>query len=196
MRYAADHKAQARQRIVASAARRFRLDGYEATALGDIMSDVGLTVGGFYAHFGSKEELFAEAIAVAGRQALLDRTPDPEPEGPQWVGAFVAGYLSRTHLDDRADGCPIAALSGDVTRAGALPRSSYRDGVDCFIDVLTAHLDGPPEQRRPTALAVMSLCVGALSIARAGLAPAASEALFEACRKAAEQLVRGDSRQL
>jgi TetR/AcrR family transcriptional repressor of nem operon len=194
VRYAADHKGLARERIVASAARRFRLDGYEAAGLGEIMGDAGLTVGGFYAHFGSKEELFAEAIAAAGRQALADRIPDPEPDGVEWVGAFVAGYLSCAHLDDRAGGCPIAALSADVARSNEGPRASYRDSVEGFLDVLVTHLEGPLAQRRSAAAAVMSMCVGALSIARAGLDPKAADAVFVACRQAAEQLVRHTSR--
>ena len=189
MRYGADHRAQTRARIVECAARRFRADGYAGAGVGEIMADAGLTVGGFYAHFASKEELFAEAITAAGQQALTDRSPVPDPPPGAWVRAFVANYLSGEHIGNRAEGCPLAALGGDVARGTEASRTAYGDAVSCFADTLAAHLAGPAEQRLATASAVMSMCVGALTIARAGLDDAATQALFASCAAAAEKLV-------
>lgn len=189
MRYTADHRARTRARIVECAARRFRQDGYAAAGIAEIMGDAGLTVGGFYAHFAGKEELFAEAITLAGAQALADRSPSPEPAPGAWVHAFVGNYLSAAHIDGRADGCPLAALGADLARAGDAPRASYRDAAACFADTLAAHLPGPAERRKSTARAVMAMCVGALTLARAGLDEEAAGALFASCGRAAADLV-------
>ena len=143
MRYTPDHKQQTRRRIIACAARRFRHEGYGSASVADIMSDAGLTHGGFYAHFGSKEELLAEAIAHAADEGLTARTPVGERRGHEWLGAFVSLYLNEEHWGDRAGGCPLAALGGEVARGGDLPRASYGAAVAAFADALAARLDGP-----------------------------------------------------
>ena len=191
MRYTPDHKRETRRRIIACAARRFRDEGFGAS-VAEIMSDAGLTHGGFYAHFGSKEVLFAEAIAHAADEGLTARTPAGEPRGGEWLGAFVSLYLNEQHRGDRAGGCPLAALGGDVSRGGDLPRASYGASVACFADALAARLDGPEQWRQDTARTVMSLCVGALVLARAGMDRDEARALFEACRHTAVRL--GDAR--
>ena len=194
MRYTPDHKQETRRRIVACAARRFRDEGYGPASVADIMSDAGLTHGGFYAHFGSKEELLAEAIAHAADEALTARTPVGQRRGREWLGAFVSRYLNEQHWADRAGGCPLAALGGEVARGGDLPRASYGAAVASFADALAARLDGPEQSREETAQAVMSMCVGALVLARAGLDRREARDLFEACRRTAARLGEARSR--
>ncbi len=188
MRYTLDHKQETRSRIIACAARRFRDEGYESASVADIMGDAGLTHGGFYAHFGSKEELLAETIAHAADEALTARTPVGERRGHEWLGAFVSLYLNEEHWGDRAGGCPLAALGGEVARGGDLPRASYGAAVTSFADALAAHLDGPEHRQEETAQAVMSMCVGALVLARAGLDRRDARTLFAACRSTAARL--------
>jgi TetR/AcrR family transcriptional repressor of nem operon len=190
VRYGPGHREQTRERIVAGAARRFRADGYEATSIAAVMGEVGLTVGGFYAHFPTKEALFGEALARAGTQALADKSPAPELGPRAWIRGFVANYLTAEHLADRAGGCPLAALGGDIARAGEAPRTVYRDSAVCFVALLTDHLDGPAEYRAMTARAVASMCVGALTLARAGMSAEQAEELFDACADAVETLLR------
>ena len=125
MRYTSDHKQETRRRIITRAARRFRDEGYAPASVADIMSDAGLTHGGFYAHFGSKEELFAEAIANAADEGLTAGTAVGGRRGRARLGALVSQYLNQQHWSDRAGGCPLAALGGEVARAGDLPRASY-----------------------------------------------------------------------
>ena len=188
MRYTPDHKQETRRRIIASAARRFRDEGYGPASVADIMGDAGLTHGGFYAHFGSKEELLAEAIPHAADEALTALTPVGEQRGREWLGDFVSLYLSEQHWSDRAEGCPLAALGGEVARAGELPRASYGASVASFADVLAARLDGSERWREETAQTVMAMCVGALVLARAGMDRREARALFEACRRTAAWL--------
>ena len=107
----ADQKEHTHERIVDAAARRFREDGLAGAGVHRIMQDAGLTHGGFYAHFGSKADLIAEAFSVAaaeGRERLLD----PLEDGPadEWLARLVRGYLSRTHRDARDSGCPLPAI--------------------------------------------------------------------------------------
>ena len=188
MRYTADHKQETRRRVIACAARRFRHEGYGSASVADIMSDAGLTHGGFYAHFGSKEELLAEAIAHAADEGLMARTPGGERRGRDWLEAFVSRYLNEQHRRDRAGGCPLAALGGEVARGGDLPRASYGAAVAAFADALAAHLDGPEQWQEETAQAVMSMCVGALVLAHAGLDRRQARTLFAACRRTAARL--------
>jgi TetR/AcrR family transcriptional regulator, transcriptional repressor for nem operon len=188
LRYTPDHKRETRGRIIASAARRFRDEGYGSASVADIMSEAGLTHGGFYAHFGSKEELLVEAIAHAADEALSARTPVGEQRGPEWLESFVALYLNEQHRADRAGGCPLAALGGDVARGGDLPRASYGAAVASFADALASRLDGPEQWRQETAQTVMSMCVGALVLARAGLDHREAQTLFAACRRTAARL--------
>jgi TetR/AcrR family transcriptional regulator, transcriptional repressor for nem operon len=188
LRYTPDHKPETRRRIIAGAARRFRDRGYGPASVADIMRDAGLTHGGFYAHFGSKEELFAEAIAHAADEALTPRTAAGGRRGREPLEALVSRYLNEPHWADRAGGCPLAALGGDVARGGDLPRESYGAAMAAFADALAARLDGPDQSRQETAQAVMSMCVGALVLARAGLDRRDARTLFAACRRTAARL--------
>lgn len=188
MRYKAGHKQATRERIVCCAARRFRGEGYESSSLAEVMGDAGLTVGGFYSHFGSKEELLAEAISVAGNEAIEDRTHIPERAGVAWLKAFLSRYLNEEHVLDRADGCPLAGLGSEVARLGDLPRQAYGGSASSFVEELAAHLEGDEPSRLRVARAVLSMCVGALTLARASGARSESQALFEACREAGEIL--------
>jgi TetR/AcrR family transcriptional repressor of nem operon len=194
LRYTADHKQETRRRIIACAARRFRDEGYGSASVGDIMSDAGLTHGGFYAHFGSKEVLLAEAITHAADEGLTARTPAGERRGREWLAAFVSRYLNEQHRRDRAGGCPLAALGGEVARGGDLPRASYGAAVASFADALASHLDGPEQGREETAQAVMSMCVGALVLSRAGLDRGQARTLFDACCRAAARLSEAGAR--
>jgi TetR/AcrR family transcriptional repressor of nem operon len=187
VRYPQGRRAQTRARIVECAARRFRQDGYAAASVGEIMGDAGLTVGGFYAHFASKEDLFAEALGVAGAQALADRDPGPDVPAGRWVPEFVARYLTAAHVQERADGCPLTALGAEVARAGEGPRAAYRDATECFVSTLAAHLPGP--HASSTARSIAAMCVGALTLARGGMSEAEAAVLFADCARSVAELI-------
>src|SRR5438270_11231178 len=112
MRMTREKAAENRARIVETAARLFREKGFDGIGLNAIMKEAGLTHGGFYGHFSSKEDLAAEAVARA-----VER-------GTGWqsrytnVADFVSDYLSESHFTDRTNGCVLAALGGDVARRG------------------------------------------------------------------------------
>ena len=116
-----------RARIVRAAARRFRSRGGEGAAIWDLMRDLRATHGGFYRHFDSKEDLFAEAFADGLEQVAdrLVRAAEAAPGGGE-LKALIDAYLSPEHCDDVANGCPVAVLTAEVTRRPAATRRAFQ----------------------------------------------------------------------
>jgi TetR/AcrR family transcriptional regulator, transcriptional repressor for nem operon len=165
MGHSQEEKAKSHRRIVEIAARRIREAGTDGPGVAEIMSEAGLTHGGFYKHFGSRDDLVAEAVEAAivqGRERLdahTDGADDP-------LAAFVEGYLSTDHRDDPGTGCSVVALGADATRADDRVRAAYRGQVESYIARMEGLLDGDEEVRRRAIAAVTSM-VGALLISRA-----------------------------
>src|SRR5438045_3091423 len=118
MRYEPQHKSQTRDRIVRNAARKLRAEGLSGPGVASVMKASGLTVGGFYKHFGSKDELFADAIAQAFLEfddkvySALQNVPHED----RWK-EFVRWYLSPAHCDHPETGCPVATLAPEIARS-------------------------------------------------------------------------------
>jgi TetR/AcrR family transcriptional regulator, transcriptional repressor for nem operon len=169
MPYAPEHKQQTRQRIVGAAARLFNRRGFAEVTIGEIMAAAGLTHGGFYRHFGSKEELYAEVV----RHFLKKEAParwEKGPGGPrrpdQTFARFVVdAYLSRDHLEDVDGSCPLVGLSTDVARSASGVKAAYREVVETMVRVFKGHLKG--RAARDQAMVLVSLCVGGMVLARA-----------------------------
>jgi len=177
MRVTREKAAENRERIVAAAARLFREKGFDGVGVDAIMAAAGLTHGGFYRHFGSKDDLAAEAVArgfaaSAERQAALGSLQD-----------LVSSYLSPRHREDRGGGCTVAALGSDIARQGAGVRhrlTAYvRDQVDRLADRLRV---GSAAARREKAIATFAGLVGALVLARAVDDPVLSDEILTAAR--------------
>jgi len=178
MPYAADHKQETRTRILDSARRLFNRNGLTEVSIDAVMAGAGLTRGGFYSHFGSKEELYAEAILHFARctpdwQRMTFAEP---PAGERLARAIVGAYLSRAHLSDIEGSCPMIGLATDVARGGGAARAAYRQVLAMMVDIFAGTLGpdahagaAPPEPGadRARALAVAALCVGGMVLARA-----------------------------
>jgi len=165
MRLSRAEKARTHERIIETASARIRNQGIERPGVGEIMQAAGLTHGGFYKHFGSRDDLIAEAadhaFAYAGR--TLDRYANDEPDP---FAAWVDWYLSEEHRDDPGAGrCPVAALVGDVGRADDDVRAGYSAVVERYIATLAGMLGGGVDARREATIAVSTL-VGSLALAR------------------------------
>jgi TetR/AcrR family transcriptional repressor of nem operon len=133
MRYAAGHKEKTRLKIVRAAGKVFRREGYHAAGVDKVMEEAGLTSGGFYAHFASKEALLAVALEPAAAEVGARR--DKELEGTSSrasVQAFIEGYLSPGHMRNTEEGCPLPALASDVARAGRTAREGFEAVVRRF----------------------------------------------------------------
>ena len=184
MPYTPEHKEKTRTRIVQSARRLFNRHGFNGVSIDEIMADAGLTRGGFYNHFGTKEELYADVV----QQVLACRADGgvghangtrPRSAG----GEFVAAYLSRTHFADRDNGCPLMALPSDIARGGEPVKRAYRQVLEYMVEHLQAGTRGAKARER--ALAVAALCIGGMAVARAVDDAAFAREIREAARGAA-----------
>jgi TetR/AcrR family transcriptional regulator, transcriptional repressor for nem operon len=170
------------QRIVETAARAIRRSGYHGTGVADIMKQAGLTHGGFYAHFESREAMLAEAADRAGAEtvATLERVAAAAPP-KQALGAMLRAYLSKAHAEGIESGCAVAALGSEMPRQSAQVRRVATRRIKEMIDLVTRQL---PEWGEPgaheRALVTLAAAVGALVLARAVDDPKLSEALREA----------------
>jgi TetR/AcrR family transcriptional repressor of nem operon len=181
MRVSREKAAENRERIVETASRMFREGGFEGVGVDAIMKRAGLTHGGFYGHFRSKDDLAAEAVTRALERGV-------ENQGCyRNLGDLVAGYLSERHCADRANGCAIAALGGDIVRQGDGVRRGLTAHVRVQLDRFTRLLkEGTAARRRKRAIAMLAGMVGALTLARAVDDPALSKEILAAARDACD----------
>ena len=147
MRYGTEHKQATRQRIIETAGRRLKRDGIDGSGVATLMADAGLTNGAFYAHFPSKDDLVATAVADQlreQRESLSAVAP-----GRAGVEQYVREYLSVQHRDNPGDGCPSAALLDEIGRCTDATRQAYTDGLLAVIDDVAARLapHDPPSAR-------------------------------------------------
>lgn len=184
MRYAAEHKQETRERIVHTASRHLRRRGHSGVGIADLMSKLKLTHGGFYKHFGSKEELLAEAITKAFEETENRYTEAVNKAKPgAELKTLIENYLSMEHCANPGEGCPMAALASEI---GRLPKS-VRDKIDKAIKQRmkrTARLlPGKTEKERErNCIALMSGMIGTLNVARALTDPAARKAVLDASK--------------
>ncbi|WP_089340530.1 TetR/AcrR family transcriptional regulator [Burkholderia singularis] len=188
MRYTLDHKAKTRERIEAVASARFRCEGIDAVGVASLMDSAGLTHGGFYAHFESKDALVAAAIAAGFTQttARLHAGIVRHPSQPKPV-AFAKAYLNERHRDEPGAGCVAAALAAEISRRDDTVRHVFTDQLETLIACATPE-SGTPAERRDAALAAVALAVGSLMLSRAVDDPTLSKQLLTAGVKAVEQL--------
>ena len=168
MKVTKEQAAQNRERVVETAAKLFREHGYNGIGVSDLMKAAGLTHGGFYANFGSKEALLAEAAARAIAVSVEDwgKIAAKKPEDP--LRAVTEAYLSPVHREEFGRGCAIAALGPEVSRVSAEVRDAVTDGVGKQIDMLARITPlADPQAQRESALAAYAAMVGALVISRA-----------------------------
>ncbi len=182
---APSRKEATHERIVDAAARAIRRSGYAGTGVADIMKDAGLTHGGFYAHFDSRETMLAEAADRAGAEGVdtLERIAAAAP--PQHaLQALLRAYLSRAHVEDAETGCPVAALGSEMSRQAPEVRRAATRRIKEMIDLVARQSPdwGQPDAHE-RALATVATMVGALLLARAVDERTLSDALRKAALK-------------
>lgn len=161
-------KEETHKRIVQIASQRLREAGLDGVGVADLMNEAGLTVGGFYKHFQSREDLVVEAISAAFR-TWQDQIDDAAARGtPATLGEILDAYLSEAHRDAPGSGCAVGALMGDVARSSPRTQSLYTDQVQRNITTLSGRLGGEdPAARRARAILMLSALIGAVGLSRA-----------------------------
>jgi TetR/AcrR family transcriptional repressor of nem operon len=172
MRYPVEETAAKHERIVKEASRLFRERGFENVSVGEVMKAAGLTHGAFYAHFGSKEELQAAAVAY-GQKVSLGRVQ--RSKGKATKGSFANRYLSRWHRDNPGDGCTMAALAQEVARSTPELKAAFEQGLE---NMLSAE-----GGERKEAIFRAAALLGGVVLARAVQDPRLSDEILESVRQ-------------
>ena len=185
MRYSDGHKEETRNRILAVASRQVRARGPAGVSVAELMAEAGLTHGGFYAHFKSKDALIGAAIETAFENRRTYFRNLPEAADPQaFLARFVDGYISEIHRDRPERGCPVATLSSDIPRQGEAARAAFDAGVKGMIHTISSRLAvGAPEDRDALAGSLVTEMAGAVALARAVSDPELSDRLLEQSRR-------------
>jgi TetR/AcrR family transcriptional repressor of nem operon len=187
LRLTREQAEQNRRQIVKTASRMFRLQGLENVAVADVMKESGFTHGGFYNHFKSKDDLATEAVASAFDHAAKKLSDDiasgNDPQ--QALNAFVADYLSPAHRDTSTGGCPATAFPVDSARGGKDVQAAFADGIESYLEIFAARMNGDKREARQRAVALLSGIVGALLLSRAvkKSQPKLSDELLSSARK-------------
>ena len=175
--------AETRRRIVKAAAAEFRRNGIHATGLCELMAAAGLTHGGFYRHFDSKDQLIAEACAV-GMEAELGGAA--ACHGPEKGGLkeIAASYLSTAHRDNPSEGCLLAGLGSELARSGAKTRATATAGILKLADAIASEYSRTkPKTAKARALVALSAMIGAMTLSRIVTDPELSAAILDHTRK-------------
>lgn len=195
MGHSQSEKKSNHERILRTAAKRLREKGLEAVAIADVMKEVGLTVGGFYKHFDSRDDLVIEALRAASWQGPVQSGDAGEPSVS--LAGFIDEYLSEKHRDRPGSGCPIGALAGDVARSNKRIRALATEKVRSALELIAGLL--PDNQKnagsavslvsgkwglatRKAAL-IFSALVGALALSRAVSDESFSDEILQSVRE-------------
>ena len=171
MRISKEETEANRARVLAAAERLFRDKGVDGIAVADLMREAGLTHGGFYNHFQSKEELAAAAFGAAftgAIEGLQSRIAKAGPRGRRKaLEHYVERYLARETRDRPALSCPMATLGTDAVRHGAAVKAEFAAGVRRYLELFAELMPSKGARRRREAIATLSTLIGALTLSRA-----------------------------
>jgi TetR/AcrR family transcriptional regulator, transcriptional repressor for nem operon len=169
MRYSKEHKLETHARIVKKASVRLREKGAHGIGVADLMKDAGLTHGGFYAHFDSREALVVEAFSYAMDRSierwrkLAEQTP-PEKR----LATIVDSYLTPLHRDDPGRGCAVPALGAEIARESPKTRKAFAAKLEQMIDMIAVQIPAVPRKTaRKQAMASLATMLGTMVLARA-----------------------------
>lgn len=201
MPYTEEHKQRTRTKIVESARILFNRHGFQGVTIDMVMKNVGLTRGGFYKHFDSKDALYAEAVSSflngRGAQMRAEASVDVGKISPKTARNMIDGYLSNKHLGDLDGQCPMIALPSDIAREGPEVQRSYEVLLNAMVDLFESNLaikqKGQSRQRdqRRLGLSLAALCVGGMVLARSLPESDLAGEVREAARVTAHALTKG-----
>jgi TetR/AcrR family transcriptional regulator, transcriptional repressor for nem operon len=189
MGHSQHQKIKTHQRIVRTASKRLRQQGLEGVAIADLMKEVGLTVGGFYKHFDSRDDLVLEAFRAATGPWEKQFSAAEAGGLPVTYESLIDSYLSETHRDHPDNGCPIGALACDIARGRKQIRSLLTDRVKGSLEVIANLLPQDDNTTRSKAILTVSALTGAVALARAVSDQTLSDEILQTTREALKKLV-------
>ncbi len=191
MRYPPDQKAKARKALIDSGARSLKTCGFNGIGVDALAAAAGVTSGALYSNFPNKEALLEAVIdACVGEPFLAETEPETRPQRRARLESFLDDYLSTHHSADPAEGCPMPALSADVSRAQPAVKQAYENKLTALVERIADLLDGDLPDRTRRAWSTVAMMVGAIVISRA--MPDGSESrtvAVESARSTADTLV-------
>lgn len=188
MRRSRDDTAQSRKKIVAEAARLVRQNGLERLGVGEVMQAAGMTHGGFYRHFASKEALVTEALEAAFNDVPIKLDPETGAPVEAALTHYVEEYLSFGHVATPSAGCPVAALGAEVSRATDDVRAAFMRRTERLIDTVARGM-GPDEASRADAIRLLSTLIGSVVLARSVTTEVAQAEILTAARDGVKALL-------
>lgn len=191
MPYPASHRAETRKRIVDSARRLFNRHGFENASIAQIMSGAKLTHGGFYSYFSGKSDLYAEVLNCFFTDPEWKNNWDNvsiDMTSPDVGAQVVNAYLSRQHFENVEDSCPMIALPSDVARSGSAAKKAFEKVFEAMVCLLERSITNGRRNKRHTAHAIASMCIGGMVVSRALVDPDLADKLRDSCLRVASQL--------
>jgi TetR/AcrR family transcriptional repressor of nem operon len=192
MPWSVEQKNKTHERILESAVKLFSACGFDNVTIGDVMNDAQLTHGAFYSHFGSKKELYTEAITAATKNSLLTKAQEKNAFDKLDLLELLTVYLNIDHVQQKTHPCPLAFLAADVASREDEVRIAYTNIYHNLITILDKKLEHLPF-RKNRAFAISALMIGGVVISRALHDDDTILALLNACREYGEELIRNCS---
>ncbi|WP_306261204.1 TetR/AcrR family transcriptional regulator [Pararhizobium sp. IMCC21322] len=184
-RVSAAEKERSHNRIIEEASRLLRSGGLETTSVSDVMNSAGLTHGGFYRHFKSKDELVGAAFHFATQDVTRAmRAAETQAERLKALDNYISTYLSVEHVDDLSNGCPLAALSGEAARTDGAARQSASEALKTTTQLIANAIGGAESVAMSKANTIACLLVGTISLARIAVSNADRDQLLKDAKEA------------
>lgn len=186
MRHKGTSKEETRRKVLAAASRGFREHGFAGIGVDGLAKAAGVTSGAFYAHLGSKDGAFEQALAAGLDEVVAAIPAFQKDHGKDWVKSFADYYLSRAHRSDLACGCAMATLTSEVVRSGAQAHALYETGMIAIAGLIAQGLaGGSQEDRLQRAWSMLGVLIGGINVARAMKSAKAADQVADAIKAAA-----------
>ena len=195
MRYSREHKQETHDRIVKKASVRLREKGAHGIGVADLMKEAGLTHGGFYAHFDSREALVIEAFDYAMNRSMEHWRKQSDQVAPEkQLAQIVETYLSALHRDNPGHGCSIPALGAEIARESPKTRKAFAGKLDEMVEMMTNFIPNVPRKAaRKQAIATLATMAGTMLLARVAGSGELSDEVLKAGKDCALETARGES---
>jgi len=191
MRRSREEAAETRRNILETASRLFRARGIAPVSVADVMAALGLTVGGFYRHFASKEALVAEAIEAASLETVARHGPTERGAARgRRASALLDAYLSHAHRDHPEHGCPVAALCSEVAHERPSTKEAFTRALGRLLAIVGDGAKGESREARDRRLRIAASIVGAVVLARATSDAKVADDVLDAVRRGAQRDAR------